>query len=118
MTDLARCGWIERRETVIALGPLGTCKTHFALGLGLSACQKGLMVRFITAFSLVHELMEAGDEKRLIRLQKPFTKVSHLIIDDLDFVARSKTLAELLFELISLRYESGSTLNTSNLPFE
>ncbi len=70
VADLARCGWIERRENVIALGPSGTGKTHIALGLGRAACQKGLTVCFITASSLVHELMEARDEKRLLRLQK------------------------------------------------
>jgi len=118
VADLARCGWIERRENVIALGPSGTGKTHIALGLGLAACQKGLTVRFITASALVHELMEARDEKRLLRLQKSLAKVSLLIIDELGFVPLSKTGAELLFELISRRYECGSTLITSNLPFE
>jgi hypothetical protein len=59
VADLACCGWIERRENVIVLGPSGTGKTHIALGLGLAACQKGLTVRFITASALVHELMEA-----------------------------------------------------------
>ena len=68
--ELARCEWIERRENVIALGPSGTGKTHVALGLGLAACQKGLSVGFITAAALVHELMEARDERRLLRLQK------------------------------------------------
>jgi hypothetical protein len=63
--ELARCEWIERRENVIALGPSGTGKTHVALGLGLAACQKGLAVGFITAATLVHELMEARDERRL-----------------------------------------------------
>lgn len=118
VAELARCGWIERRENVIALGPSGTGKTHIALGLGLAACQKGLTVRFITASSLVHELMEARDEKRLLKLQKSLAKVSLLIIDELGFVPLSKTGAELLFELISRRYETGSTLITSNLPFE
>ena len=118
VADLARCGWIERRENVIALGPSGTGKTHIALGLGLAACQKGLNVRFITASSLVHELMEARDEKRLLKLQKSLAKVSLLIIDELGFVPLSKTGAELLFELISLRYETGSTFIISNLPLE
>jgi len=66
--ELARCEWIERKENVIALGPSGTGKTHVALGLGLAACQKGMPVSFVTAASLVHELMEARDEKRLLRL--------------------------------------------------
>lgn len=116
--ELARCEWVERRENVIALGPSGTGKTHVALGLGLSACQKGLSVGFVTAAALVHELMEARDERRLLRLQKQMVGYKLLIIDELGFVPLSKTGAELLFELISQRYERGSTLITSNLPFD
>ncbi len=63
-------------------------------------------------------MMEARDEKRLLQLQRKLTKVKLLIIDELGFVPLSKTGAELLFELISQRYERGSTLITSNLPFE
>ena len=116
--ELTRCEWVERRENVIALGPSGTGKTHIALGLGLSACQKGLSVGFVTAAALVHELMEARDERRLLRLQKQMVSHKLLIIDELGFVPLSKTGAELLFELISQRYERGATLITSNLPFE
>jgi DNA replication protein DnaC len=89
--ELARCEWIERRENVIALGPSGTCKTHVALGLGLAACQKGLAVGFTTAAALVHELMEARDEQRLLRLQKQLVSHKLLIIDELGFVPISKT---------------------------
>jgi DNA replication protein DnaC len=116
--ELARCEWIERRENVIALGPSGTGKTHVSLGLGLAACQKGLSVGFTTAAALVHELMEARDERRLLRLQKQMANQKLLIIDELGFVPLSKTGAELLFELISQRYERGSTMITSNLPFD
>jgi DNA replication protein DnaC len=116
--ELARCEWIERRENVIALGPSGTGKTHVALGLGLAACQKGLSTGFTTAAALVHELMEARDERRLLRLQKQMANQKLLIIDELGFVPLSKTGAELLFEMISQRYERGATLITSNLPFD
>ena len=116
--ELARCEYVERRENVIALGNSGTGKTHVALGLGLAACQKGLSVGFTTAAALVHELMEARDERRLMRLQKQLASHKLLIIDELGFVPLSKTGAELLFELISQRYERGSTLITSNLPFD
>ncbi len=92
--ELARCEWTERKENVIALGPSGTGKTHIAHGLGLAACQKGLPVSFVTAASLVHELMEARDEKRLLRLQRHLAKVKLLIIDELGFVPLSKTGAE------------------------
>lgn len=116
--ELARCEWIDRRENVIALGPSGTGKTHIALGLGLAACQKGLSVGFTTAASLVSEMMEARDERRLLRVQKQMAGYKLLIIDELGFVPLSKTGAELLFELISHRYERGATLITSNLPFD
>ena len=116
--ELARCAFADRRENVIALGPSGTGKTHIALGLGLAACQKGLKVRFTTAAALVHELVKAVDERRLQRLQKTLASQDLLIIDELGFVPLSKTGAELLFEIISQRYERGSIIITSNLPFD
>ncbi len=115
--DLARCDYIDRRENVLALGNSGTGKTHVALALGLAACQKGYRVRFATAAALVHELMEARDEKRLLRIQKQLAGYQLLIIDELGFVPLSRTAAELLFEIFSQRYERGATLVTSNLPF-
>ncbi|HEX6015631.1 MAG TPA: IS21-like element helper ATPase IstB, partial [Geminicoccaceae bacterium] len=116
--ELTRCAYIERRENVVALGPSGTGKTHVALGLGLAACQKGLSVGFTTAAALVHELLEARDEKRLLRLQKQLDASKLLIIDELGFVPLSTTGAELLFETFSRRYERGSVIVTSNLPFD
>jgi DNA replication protein DnaC len=115
--DLARCDYIDRRENVLALGNSGTGKTHIALALGLAACQKGYRVRFATAAGLVHELIEARDEKRLLRIQKQLATYQLLIIDELGFVPLSRTGAELLFEIFSQRYERGATLVTSNLPF-
>lgn len=87
--ELARCEWIDRRENVPmlkaclrhdALGPSGTGKTHISLGLGLAACQKGMSVGFTTAAALVHELMEARDERRLLRLQKQMASFKLLIL--------------------------------------
>ena len=116
--ELARCEYVERRENVIALGNSGTGKTHVALGLGLAACQKGLAVGFTTAAALVHELREARDERRLLRLQKQLAAYRLLIIDELGYVPLSPTGAELLFEVFSQRYERGSVIVTSNLPFD
>lgn len=116
--ELARGEWIEKRENVIALGPSGVGKTHVALGLGLAACQKGYSVTFTTAAALVHELMEARDEKRLRALQKHLAHVKLLIVDELGYVPFSAIGAELLFEVFSRRYEHGATLLTSNLPFD
>ena len=101
---------------VLAFGNSGTGKTHLALALGLAACQKGYRVRFTTAAALVHGLMEAKDEKRLLRFQKLLASYELLIIDELGFVPLSKTGAQMLFEIFSLRYERGATMVTSNLP--
>ena len=115
--ELARCEFIDRRENVLALGNSGTGKTHIGLALGLAACQRGYRTRFTTAAALVNELFEARDERRLLRCQKQLAKQDLLIVDELGYVPLSKTGAELLFEVFSQRYEQGSTLVTSNLPF-
>jgi DNA replication protein DnaC len=112
--ELARAEYIARRENVIAVGNSGTGKTHIAL----AACQKGLPVGFTTAAALVHELHEARDEKRLLRLQHQLAGYKLLIVDELGYVPLSPTGGELLFEVFSQRYERGSTIVTSNLPFD
>lgn len=117
VVELARCEWIQRRDNVLAMGNSGTGKTHIGLALGLAACQQGFRVRFTTAAALVHELMEARDEKRLLRFQKHLARQDLLIVDELGFVPLSKSGAEMLFEIFSQRYERASTLVTSNLPF-
>ena len=116
--ELARSEYVARRENIIAVGNSGTGKTHIALGLGLAACQKGLSVGFVTAAALVHELIEARDERRLLRLHRQLTMHKLLIIDELGYVPLSQTGAELLFEVFSQRYERGAMIVTSNLPFD
>jgi len=116
--ELARSEYIVRRENIIALGNSGTGKTHVALALGLAACQKGFTVAFTTAAALVNQLMEARDERRLLKLQRDLAAVKLMIVDELGYVPLSPTGAELLFEVFSQRYERGSTIVTSNLPFE
>ena len=74
--QLARCEYVDRRENVIAVRDSGTDKTHVALGFGLAAIQRGLSVGFATAASLVHELIEARDERRLLALQKRLARLN------------------------------------------
>jgi DNA replication protein DnaC len=116
--ELTRCEYLARKENILLLGNSGTGKSHIALALGLAACQRGHRVRFITAAALVGELIEARDEKRLLRFQKQIAAYELLIVDELGYVPLSKTGAELLFETFSQRYERSSTLITSNLPFD
>jgi PAS domain S-box-containing protein len=109
-----RSSAILRRENIIALGNSGTGKTHIALALGLAACQKGFTVAFTTAAALVSQLLEARDERRLLKMQRDLAAVKLLIIDELGYGPLSPTGAELLFEVFSQRYERGSTIVTSN----
>ena len=74
---------------IIAVGNGGAGKTH--VGLGLAACQRGMSVGFTTA-ALVHELMEARDERRLLNLQRQLSRLGLLIIDELGFVPLRKPL--------------------------
>ena len=94
----------------------GGGKTYIALAL--AAYQKGLSVRFTTASHLVHELIEARDGKRLLRLKAQLARVNLPIVDELGYVPLSQTGSELLFDVFSRRYENGATIVTSNLPFQ
>ncbi len=116
--ELARCEYVARCENVIALGNSGTGKTHIALALGLAACQRGFSTLFITAHALSSQLMEARDERRLLKLQAQLQKVKLLIVDELGYVPLSQVGADRLFEVFSQRYERGTIIVTSNLPFE
>jgi len=116
--DLTNGDYLSKAENILALGSSGTGKTHLAIALGLAACQKGHSVLFKTAASLVHELIEAHNERQLLSMQKKLKNQKLLIIDELGYVPFSKTGAELLFEVFSQRYEKTSMIVTSNLPFE
>lgn len=116
--QLMQGDFANRSENILALGNSGTGKTHLALSLGLTFCQKGESVLFQTAAHLVHSLIEAHDEKKLLNFKKKLKSYTILIIDELGYVPFSKTGAELLFEVLSDRYEQKSVIITSNLPFE
>jgi DNA replication protein DnaC len=115
--ELARCEFLSRKENLLLLGNSGAGKSHVALALGLAACQRG-RVRFITAAVLVSELIEARDDRHLLRFQKQLAAYELLIVDELGYVPLSKTGAELRFETFSQPYERASTLVTSNLAFD
>ena len=115
--ELARGEWIEKHENVCLIGSVGVGKTHLAIALGLAACRQGRRVRFYTAANLVNRLEEAQKQYQLERLLTHLDKAELLIVDELGYLSFSRAGAELLFQVFADRYERGSLLITSNLPF-
>ncbi len=118
VSELLRCTYIDQRETIILIGNPGTGKTHLATALGVEACGRGKRVRFCQITELLTELIEAREERQLMRIKKQLSKLDLLILDELGYVPTSKLGAELLFEVISNAYERTSLIVTTNLPFE
>ena len=109
--------FIDDGEDVVLIGPIGTGKTHLAIGLGIEAARRRTRVVFVRVAELVRQLVEARDDRQLLRLHHRYEKIPLLILDELGFVPLDKTEAELLFNLLSDRYERRSTIVTSNLAF-
>jgi len=115
--ELASCAYIGRGEDVVLAGPIGTGKTHLAISLGVEATRRRFRVAFTRAANLVRSLVEARDERTLGRLHSRYQRVELLIIDELGFVPFDRAGGELLFNLLSDRYERRSTVVTTNLAF-
>jgi DNA replication protein DnaC len=115
--ELARGQWIEEKTNACFIGNAGTGKTHLSVALGQAACRVGKRVRFFTAAGLVTQLEEAQKQYRLERLMAALEKVDLLVVDELGYLSFSRGGAELLFQVFADRYERGSVLITSNLPF-
>lgn len=115
--ELARCEWIEQKYNCCLVGSHGTGKTHIAVGWGLAACRAGLRVRFFTAAELVSRLEAEQKQYTLDRFLRQLDRAHLLICDELGYVTMSRGGVELLFRVFADRYERGSLLVTSNLPF-
>src|SRR5512142_1521449 len=117
LAHLATCTFIPTAGNAILLGPPGVGKTHLAIGLGIKAVHAGHPVLFDTATGWVTRLRTAHDDGRLPHELRRLRRYRLLIIDEIGYIPFDADAANLFFQLISSRYEQGSVLATSNMPF-
>lgn len=109
--------FLDRNENVLAFGNPGSGKTHLLCAVGQELVQQGRRILFAPCNLLVQELLIAKRDLKLARVLKKFSKYHGLIIDDIGYVQQSREEMEVLFTLLADRYEQGSVMLTSNLPF-
>jgi DNA replication protein DnaC len=115
---LFRGQYIQQTENIVFLGGHGTGKTHLAIALGIQACNAGKRVRYFTVADLVHQLLEAREEKQVLRYQQQLGRYDLLVLDELGMIDCPQDGSNLLFQVISSRYERRSTIITTNLEFK
>jgi DNA replication protein len=111
-------GFIKDKANLIYLGGVGLGKTHLATALGYTACLQGHSVLFASAIDVINTLAAAKSAGRLKQELKKYTKPALLILDELGYLPIDKSGADLLFQVISVRYEQGSIMLTSNRAFK
>ncbi len=115
--DLATVKFIEEKKNILFLGPSGVGKTHLATSIGIEAAKKRISTYFISCHDLITKLSIAHQENRLKDTLKTFNKYKLLIIDEIGYLPVDKNGANLLFQLITKRYEKSSTIITTNQQF-
>ena len=116
--NLFRLKFVEDKANVIVLGGVGLGKTHLATALGYAACLKGHSVLFATAVDVINTLAAAQHAGRLKQELNKYLKPTLIILDEIGYLPIDKTGADLLFQIISKRYEQGSIVLTSNRVFK
>ena len=116
--NLFRLAFLKDNASVIFVGGVGTGKSHLALALGHAACMQNHSVLFTTAVEAINTLTAAQAQYRLKNELKKFLTPKVLVMDELGYLPIDKAGADLLFQIISGRYEKGSTLITTNQPYK
>lgn len=117
LLQLAQGDFIEHAENIVAIGTVGTGKTHLLTALGVALCHTGKKVRFYTAAGLINAMQEAQTSHTLSKLEKLLDTFDLVIVDELGYVPFGKAGAELLFNFVANRYERRSIAVSSNLEF-
>ena len=110
-------GFLERTENALVFGNPGSGKTHLLQAVGQALIRKGRRIFFTTCEMLVQELLIAKRDLKLSKLIKKYARYEGMIIDDLGYIRQTREEMEVVFTLLAERYERGSVLLTSNLPF-
>jgi DNA replication protein DnaC len=111
------CQFVEQRQCAVLVGPTGIGKTHILTALAYTACEKGLSVRFTRVIDMINMLTTAQVNGTLERALKHYVHPSLLLLDELGYLPIDKRGADLMFQVVAARYESGSIVITTNRPF-
>jgi DNA replication protein DnaC len=114
---LFECNFIERHGCAVMIGPTGTGKSHLLTALGYTACERGFSVRYTRAVDMINQLTTAQIKGLLGKALKTYTRPALLLLDELGYLPIDKRGADLLFQVVAARYESGSIVLTTNRPF-
>jgi DNA replication protein DnaC len=116
--DLFRLECLKEKSNIVFLGNVGLGKTHLATALGYAACQQGASVLFANAISVINDLSAAHKRGLLKRQLQTYLRPELLALDEVGYLPIDQHGADLLFQVISQRYERGSIVLTTNKPFK